>query len=162
MPRSSRVALNSQARSRSTAWRSCALRQHAMLARLLLLVRLVVGEAIEQRRLQPLLRRELLSHDQTPASAAAALPARTTSVRSSISGTSVASVARMRWPRPWCVSGRHFLPHRLARQRDQAVVRTSPSRDSASESAPPSRRRSRTAGAPASRPCRADPPAPRS
>ena len=36
------------------------LRHHALLARLLLLVRLVVGEAIEQRRLQPLLRRELL------------------------------------------------------------------------------------------------------
>ena len=35
------------------------LRHHALLARLELLVRLVVGEAIQQRRLQPILGREL-------------------------------------------------------------------------------------------------------
>ncbi len=73
-----------------------ALRQDARLARLLLLVRFVVGETIQQRRLQPILGQELLSHDRRRDSVVSSTLPVSEIVRTSMSGTSSASVARMR------------------------------------------------------------------
>ena len=94
------------------------------LARLLLLVRLVVGETIQQRRLQPILGRELLRHGS-----ARSWPDRVRaieSVRISMSGVSPASVAMMRWPRPRCVSGA-ISSHTVLRE--SAISRRRPLRE---------------------------------